>query len=86
MMSYHVLNWMIEDQANVAQFIIRVHNFSIIQTHNSKNVSIHEDMKSYFFHKNKRDWLSFSIVSLDKCNRISGMSNNVTLPPTFACK
>ena len=86
MMSYHVLNWTIEDQANVAQFILRVHNFSIVQTHNSKNVSIYRDMKSYFFKKYKRDSLLLSIVSLDKCNRIHGMSNNVNLPPTFTCK
>ena len=85
-MSYHVLNWMIEDQANVAQFILRLHNFSIVQTHNYKNVSIHGDMKSYIFKKNKRDSLLLSIVSLDKCNRISGISNNVNLSPIFACK
>ena len=85
MMSYHVLNWTIEDQANVTHFILRVHNFSFIQTHNSKNVSIHGEMKSYFFQKDRRAFLSLSIVSLDKCNRISGMSNNVNLPPTI-CK
>ena len=84
-MSYHVLNWMIEDQANVAHFILRVHNFSFILTRNSKNVSIHGDQNSYFFQKYRRVSLSLSIVSLDKCNRISGMSNNVRLPPTI-CK
>ena len=86
MMSYHMLNWTIEDQAIVTHFILRILNFSLIGTHYSKNVSISGDVNSYFFHKNKRDSLSLSIVSLDKCNRISGMSNNVNLPPTFACK
>ena len=33
-------------------------------------------MNSYYFQKDKRDFLFLSIVSLDKCNRISGMSNN----------
>ena len=84
MMSYHVLNWTIEDQAYVTQFILRIHNFSLLETPN-RNVSIPGDMNSYFFQKDKRDSLSLSIVSLDKCNRISGMSNNVTLPPT-TCK
>ena len=85
MMSYHVLKWTIEDQANVTHFILRVHNFSFIQTHNSKNVSIHGDINSYFFQKDRRTSLSLSIVSLDKWNRISGMSNIVSLPPTI-CK
>ena len=84
MMSYHVLNWTIEDQANVTHFILRIHNFSLLETPN-RNVSIPGDVNSYFFQKDKRDSLSLSIVSLDKCNRISGMSNNVTLPPT-TCK
>ena len=86
MMSYHMLNWTIEHQANVTQFILRIHNFNLLETHNSKNVSIHGDMNSYFFQKDKSDYLSLSIVSLDKCNRISGMSNNISLFPTFACK
>ena len=85
-MSYHMLNWTIEDQATVTHFILQILNFSLIGTHYSKNVSIHGDTNSYFFHKHKRDSLSLSIVSLDKCNRISGMSNNVSLPATFAGK
>ena len=84
MMSYHVLNWTIEDQANVPHFILRIQNFSILETQN-RNVSIHGDMNSYFFQKDRRDSLSLSIFSFDKCNRISGISNNVTLPPT-TCK
>ena len=84
MMSYHVLNWTIEDQANVTHFILQIYNFSILQTQN-RNVSIHGDMNSYFFQKDRRDSLSLSIVSLDKCNRITGISNNVSLLPT-TCK
>ena len=79
----HDLNWTIEDQANINHFILRIHNFTV--EHNFKNISIHGDMNSYFFHKNKRDSISLSIISLDKCNRISGKSNNVILPPT-TCK
>ena len=86
MMSYHMLNWTIEDQANITHFVLIIHNFSLLEIHNSENVSIDGDMNSYFFKKDKRDYLSLSIVSLDKCNRISGMSNNVGLFPTFACK
>ena len=86
LMSYHMLNWTIEDQTNVPHFILRVLNLILIDTQYSWNVSIHGNMNSYFFQKNKRDLLSLSIVSLDKCNRISGMSNNVSLPSTFACK
>ena len=81
MMSYHVLNWTTNNQADVTRFILQIHNFSILETQN-RNVSIHGDMNSYFFQKDRRDSLSLSIFSLDKCNRISGMSNNVTLPPT----
>ena len=86
MMSYHALNWTIEDQANVTHFILQIYNLSLLGTHNSKNVSIDGDMNSYFFQKDKRDSLSLSIVSLDKCDRISGMSKNVSLPPTYARK
>ena len=83
MMSYHMLNWTIEDQAIVIHFILRILNFSLIGTRNSKNVSIHGNMNSYFFQKDRRSSLSLSIVSFDNCNRISGMSNNVSLPPTI---
>ena len=86
MMSYHMLNWTIEDQANVTHFILRIHIISLLETQYPKNVSIDGDMNSYFFQKDKRDYLSLSIVSLDECNRTSGMSNNVSLPPTYACK
>ena len=84
-MSYHMLNWTIEDQANVTHFFLRVLNFSFIGQ-SSKNVSIPGYINSYIFHKNKRDALSLSIVILDKCNRIYAMSNNVKLPSTFSCK
>ena len=85
MMSYHMLNWTIEDQANVNHFILRILNSSLFGTHYSKNVSIHGDMNSYLFQKARRDSLSLSIVSFDNCSRISGISNNVSLPPTI-CK
>ena len=85
MMSYHVLNWTIEDQANVNHFILRIYNFSLLGSHHSKNISIHGDMNSYIFQKDNRDSLSLSIVSLDKCNWISGISNNVSLPQ-IRCK
>ena len=48
MMSYHMLNWTIEDQATVTHFILQILNFSLIGTHYSKNVSIHGDTNSYF--------------------------------------
>ena len=86
MMSYHVLNWTIEDQANVTHFILQIYRLFFRRIHNSKNVSIDGDMNSYLFQKDKRYSLSLSIVSLDKCDRISGMSNNVSLTPTYACK
>ena len=86
-MSYHMLHWMIEDRANVNHFILRVLNFSLIdEIHYSQNISIPGDTNSYIFHKNKRDALSLSIVTLDKCNRISEMSNSVNLLPPYVCK
>ena len=79
-MTYHMLNWTIEDEdeAGVTGFILQIHNY--------KNISIHGDRNSYFFQKDKIDDVSLSIFSLDKCNRISGMSNNVTLPRSISCK
>ena len=86
MMSYHVLNWTIDAQANVTHFILQIDNLFFRRIHNSKNVSIDGGMNSYLFQKDKRDSLSLSIVSLGKCDRISGMSNKVSLPATYACK
>ena len=79
-MTYDVLNWTIKDEfkAGVSRFFL--------QRHNSWNYSIHGDRYSYFFQKHKWYSLSVSIVSVDKCNRISGMSNNVFLRPGNTCK
>ena len=79
-MTYDMLNWTIkdEDKAGVTRFFL--------QRYNSWNYSIHGDMYSYFFQKDKGFAVSLSIVSVDKCNRISGMSNNVYLPPGITCK
>ena len=79
-MSYHMLNWTIEDDDMASDTGI------ILQIHNSKNISIHGDTKSYFFQKDKRHDVYLSIASVDKCNRIIGMSNNVYLPPSITCK
>ena len=80
-----ILKWTIEDQTKVTHFILRVRNLSVI-AHYTWNVRIHGNMNSYFFHKNKRDLLSFSIVAFNRCNWIFAMSNNVELPSTFSCK
>ena len=84
-MSYHMLKWTINNQANVTHFILRVLNFTVLE-HYSKNVSIPGDMNSYYFHRHIRDSLSLSIVAINRCNMISGMSNNVELPSNFSCK
>ena len=79
-MTYDMLNWTIkdEDKAGVTRFfLVRL---------NSWNYSIHGDTYSYFFPKSKGFAVSLSIVSVDKCNRISGMSNNLYLPPSNTCK
>ena len=80
-----ILKWTIEDQAKLTQFILRVRNFSVL-AHYTWNVRILGDMNSYFFHKNKRDLLSFSIVAFNRCNKIFAMSNNVVVPSTFSRK
>ena len=84
-MSYHMLKWTINNQANVTHFILRVLNFTVLE-HYSKNVSIPGYMNSYYFHKNIMDSLSLSIVAIKRCNIISGISNNVHLPSIFSCK
>ena len=79
-MTYDVLNWTIKDEfkAGVSRFFL--------QRHNSWNISIHGDTYSYFFQKDKWYAVSLSIVSVDKCNLISGISNNVYLPSGNTCK
>ena len=79
-MTYDVLNWTIKDEYKAG-----VTTFFLVRL-NSWNYSIHGDTYSYFFHKSKGFAVSLSIVSVDKCNRISGMSNNLYLPSSNICK
>ena len=78
MMSYHMLEWTIEDKTGVTDFILQINN--------SKNIIICADRNTYLFQKDKNDADTISIVSMDKCNRINGMSDYVSLPPNVTCK
>ena len=77
-MSYQMLNWTVEGKTGVTDFMLQINN--------SKNISICANKNRYFFQKEKMDAVSLSIFSVDKCNRISGMSNNVSLLPSIICK
>ena len=77
-MSYHILKWTIEDKGGITNFILQINN--------SKTINIYGDRNTYLLQKDKHDADTLSIVSLDKCNRINGMSNSVLLAPNIACK
>ena len=77
-MSYHMLKWTLKNKAGVTNFILQINN--------SKTIIIHGDRNTYLFQKDKNDADTISIVSLDKCNRINGMSNSVFLAPNITCK
>ena len=78
MMTYHLLNWTVESKTGVTGFMLQIYN--------SKNISICADRNSYIFQKDKRDSVTLSIVSMDKCNRISGISNNMSFLTNITCK
>ena len=77
-MSYHMLKWTLKNKADVTNFILQINN--------SKIIIMHGDRNTYLFQKDKNDADTISIVSLDKCNRINGMSNSVFLAPNITCK
>ena len=77
-MSYHFLKWIIKDKGGITNFILQINN--------SKTINIHVNRNTYLFQKDKHDADTLSIVSLDKCNRINGLSNTVLLAPNIACK
>ena len=77
-MSYHMLKWTIKDKGGITNFILQINN--------SKTINIHGDRNTYLFQKDKHDADTLSIVSLDRCNQINGMSNSVLLAPNITCK
>ena len=70
-MSYHILKWIIKDKGGITNFILQL---------------ICMVRGTYLFQKDKHDAGTLSIISLDKCNRLNGMSNSVLLAPNIACK
>ena len=76
-MSYHILKWIIKDKGGITNFILQINNLKTI------NMLVRG---TYLFQKDKHDAGTLSIISLDKCNRLNGMSNSVLLAPNIACK
>ena len=77
-MSYHMLEWTLKDKAGVTNFILQINS--------SKTINIHGHRNTYLFQKDENYAETISVVSLDKCNRINGMSNSVFLAPNITCK
>ena len=76
--SYSLLNWTIEDKANITHFVLQVDN--------SKNISILAEKNTYLFEKGANDTVTIFLGSMDKCGQMSVMEEKLTLRPDNRCK